>query len=131
MTYLIVSSVFAVLMTLANAQSPSAQVRSTSTEKVRGVMVLHSQYPHFVQQDSSRERVFEIDIRDQKWSTKYFYTLKPETILETPSFCIEAEGYEDRTRLGPTDRTTFVFTAIKSTKLVKSGDECVQDTRKP
>jgi hypothetical protein len=120
----------AVLSVFAAAQSSLAQSQSPTTEEVRGVMALHWEYPHFARQDGLKKRVFEIDIRDQKWRTTHFDTLPPEITRDTPGFCIEAEGYEDRSRLGPTDRTTFVFTSIKSTKLVKSEDECGRQTSK-
>ncbi|WP_343517952.1 hypothetical protein [Sphingomonas sp.] len=131
MTYSILISARMVLSALATAQLSMPLPQSFPIESVRGVMVLHWEYPHFVRQDGPKERVFEIDIRDEKWRTKHFDTLPPEITRDTPSFCVTAEGYEDRSRLGPTDRTTFVFTVIKSTKLVQSEDECEQSARKP
>ena len=124
MAHLNVSGMCAALMALATAQPSLAQARATNIEKVRGAVVLHWEYPHFVRQDGREERVYEIDIRDQKWRAKHFGALSPETHLEPPIFCVEAEGYEDPGRLGPTHRTTFVLNAIKSTKLAKSEFEC-------
>lgn len=126
----IIRSAFAISMALATAQS-FAQTTSPTSETVRGVLILHWEYPHFVRQDGSEERVFEIDIRDHNWRARHFETLTPETVRNTSSFCIVAEGYEDRSRLGPTDRTTFVLIAIKSTKQVKSEDECKHHIHKP
>jgi hypothetical protein len=129
MIYSNTAGAVAILSVLASGQSTLAQPESTTIEEVRGIIVLHWEYPHFVRQDGSEERVFEIEIKDQQWRTAHVLPL-PGVRPNTPRFCVEAEGYEDRSRLGPTDRTTFVFTSIKSTKLVKSEDECEPKTRK-
>jgi hypothetical protein len=119
---------FLLSLPLASALEGAAEAQENhSTESVRGVLVLHWEYPHFIRQDTSEERVFEIEIRVAGWREKYLPKLTQETMLSTPLFCISGRGYENRSKLGETGRTTFVFTEIVSTIEVKAENECVRD----
>ncbi|UYY57555.1 hypothetical protein [Sphingomonas sp. S2-65] len=95
------------------------------TEVVRGVLVMHWEYPHFVRKDANGERVYELDLsRVTWWKKRFFDPLTPESMLLTPLFCISARGYVDKDRLGETGRATFVFTEITSTIEVKVEAAC-------
>jgi hypothetical protein len=100
-------------------------------EEVRGALVMHGEYPHFVRRNSEVEKVYEIDLKDAGWDDDYLPVPTPETITSTPIFCIVAQGFEDKDRLGETGRTTFVFTKTESRQRVQSEGECGSDDATP
>ena len=101
------------------------QAQGQPAEVVRGVLVMHWEYPHFVRRDAGGERVYEIDLsRVGWWKEKHLHRLTPESVHLTSLFCVSARGYVDRERLGETGRATFVFTEITSTIEIKDEAEC-------
>jgi hypothetical protein len=118
---------FAAAATLAVVTAATARSQARTyhaLESVRGALVMHGEYPHFVRVSLDSEKVYEIDLSGTGWADKHLPVPTPETVLLTPIFCITARGYEDKTRLGQTGRTTFKFTEITSTVEVKHESEC-------
>lgn len=118
------------LVTTGAVRSPH-DAHEVRVEEVRGALVMHGEYPHFVRRNREVEKVYEIDLKDAGWDDDYLPAPAPDTITSTPIFCIVAQGFEDQERLGETGRTTFVFTRIESRQRVQSEGECGLDGATP
>jgi hypothetical protein len=92
--------------------------------RVSGVLALHWEYPYFIATIGDVERAFEFEILDQRWLNKHRSLMMANPVSIGEYVCVSGRGYENRTQLGPTGRSTFIFTKITHAVKVGAPEAC-------
>lgn len=108
---------------IPSRQPPREQ--STHIRKVRGVLAFNFEYSYFSDQSAIPERTFEFEVRDARWSKLHADVLLADPRKGIEYRCISGSGYENRVKLGPTGRSTFVFTNVREVHRVNSERDCL------
>lgn len=105
-----------------------SEERSSNSRHVTGVLAFNLEYSYFTEKGSTFDNTFESKIDDARWLKTHPDILLADHLKGIEYRCISGSGYEDRMKLGPTGRSTFVFTVIRSISRANSERDCLPKT---